>query len=55
MRARHKAKVKADTDLTAKDLQAIIEDYKKLVKKETKKAVSAGRARATGDVARRGV
>jgi pyruvate,orthophosphate dikinase len=32
-----KAKVKADTDLTAKDLQAIIEDYKKLVKKETKK------------------
>ena len=34
---KHKAKVKADTDLTAKDLQAIIEDYKKLVKKETKK------------------
>ncbi len=32
-----KVKVKADTDLTAKDLQAIIEDYKKLVKKETKK------------------
>ena len=32
-----KAKVKLDTDLTAKDLQAIIEDYKKLVKKETKK------------------
>ncbi len=34
---KHKAKVKADTDLTAKDLQAIIEDYKKLVQKETKK------------------
>ena len=34
---KHKAKVKLDTDLTAKDLQAIIEDYKKLVKKETKK------------------
>ena len=32
-----KAKVKADTDLTAADLQAIIEDYKKLVQKETKK------------------
>jgi pyruvate, orthophosphate dikinase len=32
-----KAKVKLDTDLSAKDLQAIIEDYKKLVKKETKK------------------
>ena len=32
-----KAKVKLDTDLTAADLQAIIEDYKKLVQKETKK------------------
>src|SRR5438309_8856366 len=34
-----KAKVKAklDTDLTAEDLQAIIADYKKLVKKETGK------------------
>jgi len=32
-----KAKVELDTDLTAKDLQAIIEDYKKLVQKETKK------------------
>src|ERR1022692_1254462 len=34
---KHKAKAKLDTDLTAKDLQAIIEDYKKLVQKETKK------------------
>src|SRR6202035_2458792 len=34
---KHKAKVKLDTDLTAKDLQAIIADYKKLVQKETKK------------------
>ncbi len=32
-----KSKVKADTDLTAKDLQAIIVEYKKLVQKETKK------------------
>ena len=31
-----KAKVKLDTDLTAADLKAIIEDYKKLVQKETK-------------------
>jgi pyruvate,orthophosphate dikinase len=32
-----KAKVKLDTELTAKDLQAIIVEYKKIVKKETKK------------------
>jgi pyruvate,orthophosphate dikinase len=32
-----KKKVKLDTQLTAEDLQAIIADYKKLVKKETKK------------------
>src|SRR5579864_6556530 len=32
-----KVKVKLDTDLTADDLKAIIEDYKKLVKKETGK------------------
>jgi pyruvate,orthophosphate dikinase len=32
-----KAKTKLDTDLDAKDLQAIIADYKKLVQKETKK------------------
>jgi pyruvate, orthophosphate dikinase len=32
-----KSKVKADTELTAKDLQAIIVEYKKLVQKETKK------------------
>ena len=34
---KRKAKTKSDTDLTAKDLQAIISDYKKLVQKETKK------------------
>ena len=34
---KRQAKVKLDTDLTAKDLQAIIADYKKLVQKETKK------------------
>jgi pyruvate, orthophosphate dikinase len=34
---KHKAKVKSDTDLSADDLKAIIEDYKKLVQKETKK------------------
>jgi pyruvate,orthophosphate dikinase len=34
---KHKAKTKLDTDLSATDLQAIIEDYKKLVQKETKK------------------
>ncbi len=32
-----KKKIKLDTQLTAEDLQAIIADYKKLVKKETKK------------------
>src|ERR1700757_3549268 len=31
-------KVKLDTDLTAKDLQEVIEGYKKLVKKHTKRA-----------------
>jgi pyruvate,orthophosphate dikinase len=34
---KHRAKTKLDTDLSAKDLAAIIEDYKKLVLKETKK------------------
>src|SRR5579872_1034687 len=34
---KHKAKVKLDTDISAADLKAIIEDYKKLVQKETKK------------------
>ncbi|HBY60258.1 MAG TPA: pyruvate, phosphate dikinase, partial [Solibacterales bacterium] len=34
---KHKAKRKLDTDLTADDLKAIIGDYKKLVKKVTKK------------------
>ncbi len=33
---KHKAKVKLDTDLSAADLVAIIEQYKKLVQKETK-------------------
>ncbi|MGH9659750.1 MAG: pyruvate, phosphate dikinase, partial [Bryobacteraceae bacterium] len=32
-----KARIKLDTDLTAEDLQAIISDYLKLVKKETRK------------------
>ncbi len=32
---KHKIKAKLDTDLTAEDLKVIIEDYKKLVKKET--------------------
>jgi pyruvate,orthophosphate dikinase len=32
-----KAKVKLDTDLKAEDLKAVIGDYKKLVKKETRK------------------
>jgi pyruvate,orthophosphate dikinase len=34
---KRKAKAKLDTDLTADDLKAIIEQYKKLVQKETKK------------------
>ncbi len=34
---KHKAKVKLDTDLTADDLKAIIGDYLKVVKTETKK------------------
>jgi pyruvate,orthophosphate dikinase len=34
---KRKSKVKLDTELTAKDLQAIIAAYKKLVQKETKK------------------
>ena len=34
---KHKAKVKLDTDLTAEDLKAIIAEYLKIVKKETKK------------------
>jgi len=34
---KHKAKVKLDTDLKAEDLKAIIDDYKKVVKKETGK------------------
>ncbi len=36
-RAQEKVKAKLDTDLTADDLKAIIEDYKKLVKKDTGK------------------
>ncbi|MGA2118538.1 MAG: pyruvate, phosphate dikinase [Bryobacteraceae bacterium] len=34
---KHKAKVKLDTELTADDLKAIIADYLKVVKKETRK------------------
>ncbi len=34
---KHKVKAKLDTDLTAEDLKIIIEQYKKLVQKETKK------------------
>jgi pyruvate,orthophosphate dikinase len=34
---KHKAKAKLDTDLSAGDLKVIIEQYKKLVQKETKK------------------
>ena len=34
---KHKIKAKLDTDLSAEDLQAIIADYKALVKKETGK------------------
>src|SRR5580692_9518999 len=34
---KHKAKAKLDTDLTAADLQSILDQYKKLVEKETKK------------------
>ena len=36
-RAKKKVKAKLDTDLTAEDLQAVIADYKKLVKKKTGK------------------
>ena len=41
-----KVKAKFDTDLTAEDLKAVIEDYKKLVQKKTGKRVPAGRRRA---------
>src|SRR6185437_2634331 len=34
---KHKVKAKLDTDLTADDLKAIIAEYKKIVKRETKK------------------
>src|SRR3954454_8663424 len=34
---KHKVKAKLDTDLNANDLKAIIAEYKKIVKKETKK------------------
>jgi len=44
-----KVKAKLDTDLKAEDLKVIIDDYKKLVKKET---VSPGRSRAALHVAR---
>ncbi len=47
-----KAKVKLDTDLTAADLKAIIEDYKKLVQKETKKPFPQDAHAAARHVAR---
>src|SRR5689334_6828453 len=34
---KHKIKAKLDTDLSADDLKAVIEEYKKIVKKETKR------------------
>ena len=37
---KHKVKAKLDTDLTADDLKAIIDEYKKIVKKETASAIS---------------
>ena len=52
---KHKAKVKLDTDLTADDLQAIIDDYKKLVQEGNQEGLPAGSARAAHDVARRRV
>ena len=48
-----KAKVKFDTDLTAKDLQAVIADYKKVYKKATGKALPAGSDQAARDGSRR--
>src|ERR1044071_44076 len=36
---KHKSKVKTDADLTAEDLKTIIGDYKKIVKKVTKREV----------------
>ena len=39
---KHKIKAKLDTDLTADDLKAIIAEYKKIVKKETKTRLPAG-------------
>ena len=49
---KHKAKAKLDTDLTADDLQAIIADYKKLVQKETRQAVPAGRRASSSPMSR---
>ena len=53
---KNKIKAKLDTDLTADDLKAIIDDYKKLVKKETEQAdFPQDAARAAMHVARRRV
>ena len=57
---KHKAKAKLDTDLNAADLQAIIEQYKNMVQKETKKPFPKTRAnsfpcRATRCSARGGI
>ena len=48
---KHKAKAKLDTDLNAEDLKAIIDDYKKLVKKKPASAISR-RTRASSSSSR---
>ena len=50
-----KAKAKLDTDLTAEDLKAIIDEYKKLVKKTRQARLPAGSPRAADDGAQRRV
>jgi len=52
---KHKVKAKLDTDLNAEDLKAIIVEYKKIVKKATKKDFPAGSARAAETRAQRGL
>ena len=52
---KHKAKVKLDTDLSAKDLQGHHRRLQEAGPEGNQEAVSAGRARAVGHVARRGV
>jgi hypothetical protein len=50
-----KVKAKFDTDLTAEDLKAVIVDYKKLVEKEDRQAVSRRKPSTARHVARRRV